>query len=399
MRSYRYNFIAVLVGLATMTTACSSSSSAPTSTSTPITIGVIDPLSGPYSGIGDEEKTGALAAVNYWNSKGGVLGRKLQLTFLDSAASPTQSAADIRKLLGSHVVAIVGDVLSGDVLAEIPILDRASNPVPLFSGGVSSEIIDAKAQPWVFTGAESSNLIAQYDVHYLVDIRGFKHIGILYENDAYGTSSLQGAVAALKSAGLSPVDSQSFDPTGPSDTVQLEKLKASGADALFVFTFGPGLITTVKDMQSIGWSPVSVTAPSVAEAATRTAVGLAALANIYGGPVGSGLMTSGGAAPSPFTESFYKEYAAAEHVTQLSGEQINGHYYYDYISLLAEAMIAAKSTSPMAIRSELNTGMGFEGAAATYTYSDSSHLGEQYPSYGLFQAAHVCAPSCAAAPS
>src|SRR6185369_9529416 len=56
--------------------------------SNPIRIGVILPLSGPASLLGNDFRTGAEIAAAQLNRAGGVLGRQVELVFRDDRANP-----------------------------------------------------------------------------------------------------------------------------------------------------------------------------------------------------------------------------------------------------------------------------------------------------------------------
>src|ERR1700732_3622047 len=52
---------------------------------TPIKIGMVDPLTGVYAAVAQNEVIGVKLAVEQINAKGGVLGRQLELLVEDSA--------------------------------------------------------------------------------------------------------------------------------------------------------------------------------------------------------------------------------------------------------------------------------------------------------------------------
>ena len=64
---------------------------------TPIKIGMVDPLTGVYAAVANNEVIGAKFAVEQINAKGGVLGRPLELLVEDSANDVgTAPAASVR---------------------------------------------------------------------------------------------------------------------------------------------------------------------------------------------------------------------------------------------------------------------------------------------------------------
>ena len=55
----------------------------------PIRIGVVTPLSGTYSALGQQVKWGIELATQEINAAGGILGRKVELLFEDEEANPS----------------------------------------------------------------------------------------------------------------------------------------------------------------------------------------------------------------------------------------------------------------------------------------------------------------------
>ncbi len=62
-----------------------------------VTIGVIEHLTGPSAYYGTGETKAIKAAVAYLNSKGGILGKQINLQVLDDADNPSQSVPLVRK--------------------------------------------------------------------------------------------------------------------------------------------------------------------------------------------------------------------------------------------------------------------------------------------------------------
>lgn len=81
---------------------------------TPIKIGMVDPLTGVYAAVAQNEVIGAKFAVEQINAKGGVLGRPLELLVEDSANDVGTGVQKTRKLIERDQVSfIIGDVNSG----------------------------------------------------------------------------------------------------------------------------------------------------------------------------------------------------------------------------------------------------------------------------------------------
>src|SRR5260370_3974949 len=80
---------------------------------TPLRIGMVDPLTGVYAAVAQNEVSGARLAVEQINAKGGILGRPIELLVEDSANDVGTGVQKTRKLIErDEVPFIIGDVNS-----------------------------------------------------------------------------------------------------------------------------------------------------------------------------------------------------------------------------------------------------------------------------------------------
>lgn len=83
----------------------------------PITLGLNYPHSGSYKEEGLAQKRGALLAIEELNAKGGVLGRPLHLSSLDSASRPEKAVRNVDKLAVEGAVMLFGGASSAVAIA------------------------------------------------------------------------------------------------------------------------------------------------------------------------------------------------------------------------------------------------------------------------------------------
>src|SRR6202158_6117751 len=81
---------------------------------TPLRIGMVDPLTGVYAAVAQNEVTGAKLAVAQINAKGGILGRPIELLVEDSANDVGTGVQKARKMIErDQVTFLIGDGTSG----------------------------------------------------------------------------------------------------------------------------------------------------------------------------------------------------------------------------------------------------------------------------------------------
>ncbi len=91
----------------------------------PIKVAILAPLSGPVPTFGIMTRDGALLAIDEWNAKGGVLGRKIIPVVEDSQCTPDPAVNAANKVIDQDKVHyIVGEVCSK---ASIPVSEIANS--------------------------------------------------------------------------------------------------------------------------------------------------------------------------------------------------------------------------------------------------------------------------------
>ena len=108
-----------------------------------VTIGVIEHLTGPSAYYGTGETKAIKAAIAYINSKGGILGKKIQLQVLDDADNPAQTVPLVRKLASDSSIPLIlgptnapSDEAAGPVAAQqrIPEIENTGGPANVRGG-------------------------------------------------------------------------------------------------------------------------------------------------------------------------------------------------------------------------------------------------------------------------
>src|SRR5664280_1045892 len=119
--------VASVICLGTTLAACGSSSSGSSSSSaasgSPVTLGAIETMSGPFAQIGTSKVAGMKLAINEINKSGGADGHKLSLSVKDEQASTNATVTAVRELLGANVKLIMGGTTDSDCLAAAPLVN------------------------------------------------------------------------------------------------------------------------------------------------------------------------------------------------------------------------------------------------------------------------------------
>ena len=106
----------------------------------PVTLGMVEPLTGIYAGLANAEVTGARLALEEVNQTGGIVGREAMLLVEDSGNDIATGVAKARQLIDrDQVEFILGDVNSAVALAVMRVTAEKAK-LHIVTGGHTDEI-------------------------------------------------------------------------------------------------------------------------------------------------------------------------------------------------------------------------------------------------------------------
>jgi branched-chain amino acid transport system substrate-binding protein len=213
----------------------------------PVKIGVIQPLSGPVAASGNYIRMGAEIGRDWINSKGGVLGRPVQLLIEDNKSDPKEAATAAEKLIvKDKVPVIVGAWGSSMTLAAMPKLEEYG--VPMVVETSSAATITKRGNPWVFRISPPSEMEALGLEKYLKDF-GVKQADFLAVNTDWGRGAAAAFGDLLKRSGASVGATEFMDQAATDMNAQLTKIKAGPGDTLFLTTSVEQITLVLKQAQ------------------------------------------------------------------------------------------------------------------------------------------------------
>ena len=92
-------------------------------------LGMDTPLTGPQAVVGQGDRETVTALVNYWNSRGGIKGRRVVVDVLDNASNPSQGVQNVQRFIGdSKYVGILGSGNAAAAVATAPLATQGQIP-------------------------------------------------------------------------------------------------------------------------------------------------------------------------------------------------------------------------------------------------------------------------------
>ncbi len=159
-------------------------------------------FSGPASELGIGMHVGIRAAFAEANRRGGVHGRRLDLSSIDDTYEPELAIANTTKLIEEEAVfALIGAVGTPTSRSAVPVAAEHSVPyVAPFTG--AAFLRNAGELPNVVNLRASYNQETEEMVARLTTDLGIKRIAVMYQDDSFGRAGYNGALAALERRGM-----------------------------------------------------------------------------------------------------------------------------------------------------------------------------------------------------
>ena len=216
-----------------------------------IKIGMVDPLTGAYAAVANNEVIGAKFAVEQINAKGGVLGRPLELLVEDSANDVGTGVQKTRKLIERDQVSfIIGDVNSG-VAQAMAQVTAEKKILHIVSGGHTDGITGKDCKWNLFRVCNTTRMEANSVSDILFNKYG-KKWHFITPDYAFGHTLQQAGLANLKRLGGTMTGNE-LTPLGTTDySAYLIKARAANPDVLLVLPQGSDMVNCLKQIAQFG---------------------------------------------------------------------------------------------------------------------------------------------------
>ena len=227
-------------------------------TDTEIKVGNIIPYSGPASAYGVIGKTEA-AYFNMINAQGGINGRKINFISYDDAYSPPKAVEQVRKLVESDEVLVVFNPLGTPSNTAIQKYLNGKKVPQLFVATGATKWNDPKNFPWTIGWQPSYQSEAVIYAKYLLKEKPNAKIGIIYQNDDFGTDYLKGFRDGLgaKAASMITVE-DSYEVAEPTMDTHVVKVKSANPDVLMIFASPKFAAQIIRKTGELGWKPLQI---------------------------------------------------------------------------------------------------------------------------------------------
>jgi branched-chain amino acid transport system substrate-binding protein len=212
-------------------------------------IGVAAGLTGYAAAVDRAWRDGLEVASEYVNSKGGIMGRKVQVIVEDNKSEPQEAVTVYRKMISSDKVDIfLSGCVSAGNFAAAQFVVRAQIPMVLCS------ILPPQPEQvkWAYSLLPPPRFEVEKRYEYLKNSTQTRKAGVLHDPSPY--ANLQKDIAVKEAPDYSleiPVVEQ-YKQDDADLSPQISKMNAAGAKALIKIGLGGSTLTAAKNIKQLG---------------------------------------------------------------------------------------------------------------------------------------------------
>ena len=234
----------------------SSLAQTPGVTDNSILIGSCSALDGPTHFLGQQTVMGATIYLHAINDEGGVFGRKIQLLAFDDSYDPEKAPACFKRMTKEGVFGLGFFVGTPTAKVYVPMAQEEKIPVVgLFTGAqmlyepLKRYVINVRASYYDET-REQVDKLWENNIH---------KIGVLYQDDAFGKTVLDGVKLALQKHNATPVGLGTFARNATDVDAGLTAIMTAHPQAVIVVGPYSPVAAIVKKAHADGWRPQFLT--------------------------------------------------------------------------------------------------------------------------------------------
>jgi branched-chain amino acid transport system substrate-binding protein len=222
-----------------------------------IVIGSCSALEGPSHALGVQTVTGAKTYFSMVNEEGGVHGRKLRLVAFDDSYDPAKTQVCFDRLMKEDVFALGFFVGTPTAVKYVPMAE--TNKIPLVGLFTGAQALYTPLRRWVVNVRASYYDETREEVDGLWNAMAYRKIGVIYPDDAFGTTVLEGVKEAMKAHGAGPAAVASYQRQTTNVGGAIASVRAANPQAVVVVGPPNTVAPIVKQAHADGWKPLFLT--------------------------------------------------------------------------------------------------------------------------------------------
>ncbi|MGJ5142342.1 ABC transporter substrate-binding protein [Bradyrhizobium oligotrophicum] len=223
----------------------------------PIKIADVAELSGGGATVGNNWKNGIDLAVEEINAKGGILGRKIEVSHADSQSNPGVARAQVQKALDGEPYVLLGPGYSGSVKVTAPLAAEAG--ITQIMGGEAAELTQA-GNKFLFRTSFGQQSSMPKVAKYINDELKAKSVAVVWVNNDFGRGGRDVITKEFNRLGIKVAADLSTEAGQADFAADVSKIKAAAPDAVFIYVNEEESARILKEIKRQG-----VTVPLIGE--------------------------------------------------------------------------------------------------------------------------------------
>ncbi|MCK5322996.1 MAG: branched-chain amino acid ABC transporter substrate-binding protein [Desulfobulbaceae bacterium] len=215
----------------------------------PVKLGVAGAHSGDLASYGIPSARAAELVVKEINSKGGVLGREVQLLVEDDACKPEVATNTATRLISQGVHLVLGHICSGATKSALGIYTD-SRIVTMSPSATNPDLTQSGRYPYFFRTIASDDVQARLETDFALDVLKVKKVAVIHDKGDYGKGLAEFAKKFLEESGRAEVVLYEGVTPGAMDySAVVQKIKRFKAEAVIYGGYHPEAAKIVKQMR------------------------------------------------------------------------------------------------------------------------------------------------------
>jgi branched-chain amino acid transport system substrate-binding protein len=224
MINWKFAGIAALAGM--LSTGALAQSGAP------IRLANVAELSGPGATVGTNWKNGIDLAVAEINAKGGILGRKVEVSHADSQSNPGVARAQVQKALDGEPYALLGPGYSGSVKVTAALAEQAG--IAEVMGGEAAELTQT-GNKFLFRTSFGQQSSMPKIAKYIAEELKAKTAAVVWVNNDFGKGGRDTISKEFAARGVKVVADISTEAGQADFAADAIKVKNANPDVAFIY--------------------------------------------------------------------------------------------------------------------------------------------------------------------
>ncbi len=227
---------------------------APADAQPAIKLGNLVDLTGPTSDQGKDIAQGRTDAVQYFNERGGINGKKLELVSVEYGFQPPRAVAAYKKFVEDDKVLLVLGYGTPDTEALRPYITK--DKMPYISGSYSGHLTDPRNTPYNFPGgidySSQIRIFLNYVKETWTDTSRKPRVAFIYADNSYGRAPIEVGRLYAKEIGVDLVDEEIIPTVVTDVTSQLLTMQQKNPDFAYINTNTQWVPVVLKDSYKLG---------------------------------------------------------------------------------------------------------------------------------------------------